>query len=79
MKTLTLPMLDHDGISDLVLEAKANGATAENIPGDPDNFNLVFEKAVTANAFLKAVEKHKGEVVDDGAVSAEDAVVPTED
>jgi hypothetical protein len=61
MKTLTLTMLDHDDISHLVLEAKANGAVAENVPGDPDHFTLTFAKAAAANAFEKAVEKRKAE------------------
>lgn len=75
-------MLDHDGISDLVIEAMSNGATSANIPGDPDNFTLTFSKAATAAAFLKAVEKHKSDAsADDVAKQVADTpdVSPTEE
>jgi hypothetical protein len=80
MKIITLTMLDYDGISDLVTEAKANGAVAANIPGDPDNFTLTFEKDAAASAFLKAVEKHKSanDAVEEPSVDEAD-VSPNKD
>lgn len=55
MKTITLPFLDHAGITPLVLDAMKNGAVSANHPTDHDKITLTFEDDDAADAFVAAI------------------------
>lgn len=55
MHTISLPFYDETGLTPLVIEAMAAGATSANDPNNPDKIILTFESETARNAFADAI------------------------